>query len=349
MKNKLMLIILLSLTSSSLAQKSWIRVNQLGYTPKAVKAAVWAGKEDIAVSSFEIIDILTEKAVFQGRDIREYNSYACFTKIRRLNFSDFQKRGTFYIRAGKIQSPKFIIADDVYEGAADFLLGYMRQQRCGYNPFLQDTCHTEDGFIVDHPELESVHIDVTGGWHDASDYLQYVTTSANATYQMLFAYQQNPHAFGDKYDKKGEPGGNGIPDILDEAKWGLDWLDKMNPEYGVMFNQIADDRDHMGFRLPTEDTVDYGKGLERPVYLVTGKPQGLGKYKNRTTGVSSTAAKYASAFALGGELLQKYYPEFCQKISVKALEAYKYAQSDLGVCQTASNRSPYFYEEQLCR
>ncbi|MFC1783522.1 glycoside hydrolase family 9 protein [Planctomycetota bacterium] len=344
-KIKSILIILLALTTSSLAQKSWIRINQWGYTPKAVKAAVWAGKEDIAISSFEIVDVLTEKAVFKGRDIRSYNSYACFTKIRRLDFSDFQEGGTFYIRAGKIQSPKFIIADDIYKGAADFLLQYMRQQRCGYNPFLQDTCHTEDGFIVDHPELESVHIDVTGGWHDASDYLQYVTTSANATYQMLFAYQQNPHAFGDKYDKKGDPGANGIPDILDEAKWGLDWLDKMNPEYGVMFNQIADDRDHMGFRLPTEDTVDYGKGLERPVYLVTGKPQGLGKYKNRTTGVSSTAAKYASAFALGGELLQKYYPEFCQKISAKALEAYKYAQSDLGVCQTASNRSPYFYEE----
>ena len=53
-----MLIILLALTSSSFAQKSWIRVNQLGYTPKAVKAAVWAGKEDIAIRSFEIVDVL---------------------------------------------------------------------------------------------------------------------------------------------------------------------------------------------------------------------------------------------------------------------------------------------------
>ncbi len=52
------------------------------------------------------------------------------------------------------------------------------------------------------PNLDSTHIDVTGGWHDASDYLQYVATSANATYQMMFAYQKNPNAFGDNYDTK---------------------------------------------------------------------------------------------------------------------------------------------------
>ena len=91
-------------------------------------------------------------------------------------------------------------------------------------------------------------------------------------------------------EETGNQGANGIPDILDEAKWGLDWLNKMNPGYGIMYNQIADDRDHRKFTLPTLDTVRYGKGLERPVYFVTGKPRGLGNYKNRSTGVSSTAA-----------------------------------------------------------
>ncbi len=145
--------------------------------------------------------------------------------------------------------------------------------------------------------------------------------------------------------QNGDRGSNGIPDILDEAKWGLDWLNKMNPEYGVMFNQIADDRDHRKFTLPTLDTIRYGKNLERPVYFVTGKPQGLAEYKNRTTGVSSTAAKFASAFSLGSVVLNKYYPEFCESISIKAEEAYKFAKTDPGVTQTASNVSPYFYEE----
>ncbi|MCB0535741.1 MAG: glycoside hydrolase family 9 protein, partial [Saprospiraceae bacterium] len=207
-----------------------------GYTLDAVKVAVLGSKaEDLSVTSFEIVDVLTGKTVHKSNKIRSFGAYASFGKIFRLDFSDFSENGTFFIRAGKVESPPFPIDETVYNGAADFLLKYMRQQRCGYNPFLRDSCHTQDGFIVDFPARDSMQIDVTGGWHDASDYLQYVTTSANATYQMMFAYQQNPAAFGDIFDKNGDPGANGIPDVLDEAKWGLDWLDKMNPEDGIMF------------------------------------------------------------------------------------------------------------------
>ena len=104
---------------------------------------------------------------------------------------------------------------------ADFLLNYMRQQRCGYNPFLKDGCHV-------HRRLHSVpptkpgNTSVLRGWHDATDYLQYTTTSANAIYQMMFAYQENPEAFGDAYNAAGLPEANGIPDIVDEIKWG--WI-----------------------------------------------------------------------------------------------------------------------------
>ena len=339
-------ILVVGLVTAANGQQSWIRINQVGYTLDAVKVAVLGSKaEDLSVTSFEIVDVLTGKTVHKSNKIRSFGAYASFGKIFRLDFSDFSENGTFFIRAGKVESPPFPIDETVYNGAADFLLKYMRQQRCGYNPFLRDSCHTQDGFIVDFPARDSMQIDVTGGWHDASDYLQYVTTSANATYQMMFAYQQNPAAFGDIFDKNGDPGANGIPDVLDEAKWGLDWLDKMNPEDGIMFNQIADDRDHTKFTLPTLDSVSYGKGRERPVYLVTGKPQGLGKYKNRSTGVSSTAAKYASAFALGADVMAQFYPGFSQKITAKAKAAFTFAKSDLGVNQTASNRAPYFYEE----
>jgi len=113
-----------------------------------------------------------------------------------------------------------------------------------------------------------------------------VSTSANATYQMLFAYSEHPGSFCDGYLSNGLPGHDGIPDVLNECRWGLNWLLKMNPGPGIMYNQIADDRDHVGFRLPNHDTANYGKGKERPVYFCTGKPQGLFKYKNRTTGNS---------------------------------------------------------------
>ncbi len=345
MRKSLLCLTVLLITTSLFAQKSWIRINQLGYLEDDIKVAVFGSKEGKEVKSFELIEAESGEKVWKGNLVKAYGSYASFDKTYRLDFSEFKKEGKYYIVAEGIKSPLVIINNNVYDGTADFILNYMRQQRCGYNPYLKDSCHTNDGFIVDWEGKDSVHIDVTGGWHDATDYLQYLTTSANATYQMLFAYKENPSSFGDEYDKDGNPGANGIPDILDEAKWGLDWLVKMNPEYGVMFNQIADDRDHAGFRLPNKDSVCYGKGFERPVYFITGERQGLAQYKNRTTGVSSSAGKYASAFSLGADLMKDYYPEFSEKIKVKSEEAYKFAKSDLGNTQTACNVSPYFYEE----
>ncbi len=272
-----------------------------------------------------------------------------------------------YIRPRFSASPSFKISNDVYNGAADFVLNYMRQQRCGWNPFLRDSCHVYDGMVVGfcnaiNPDgsarlapdgkplrKDSTRIDVRGGWHDASDCLQYTTTSANAIYQMMFAYLQNPTSFGDTHRADGTPGANGIPDIVDEIYWGLLWLDKMNPAPGEMYNQIADDRDHIGMRLPHDDKADYGwgKGSYRPVWYCSGEPQQRGKngLKNNTTGVASTAGKFASDFALGSKVLAPFYPDFAAKIGAKARAAYLTGKAKPGVCQTASVLSPYIYEE----
>ena len=343
-KNHL-LIILLVLLSSIIFSQSWIRNNQLGYLPKSTKVAVLLSKAEISPKSFSIYDILTDELVFNSTKINSFGSYGSFNSTFRLNFSEFEKKGAYYIKIDSVFSHSFRIATDVYTGTADFLLKYMRQQRCGYNPTLKDSCHTSDGFIIYHPTLDTTHIDVTGGWHDASDYLQYVTTSANAVFQMLFAYQENPESFADNFDKNGNEQANGIPDILDEAKWGLDWLLKMNPEKNMMFNQIADDRDHRGFRLPNEDTITYGRGLERPVYFCTGEPQGIFKYKNRNDGVASTAGKFASAFALGSEIFKNYFSDYSNRLKQKSIDAYNFGKNFPGVCQTATCLSPYFYEE----
>ncbi|MFC6999367.1 glycoside hydrolase family 9 protein [Rufibacter roseus] len=329
--------------------QAWIRVNQLGYLPHSVKAAVWAGKKNEKIKHFTLHDATTNKVVYKGKRPQDYGAYAAFTQTYRLEFSSFQKPGTYYLQAGGTKSPVFKIEAEVYDGTADFVLHYMRQQRCGFNPFLKDSCHTKDGFMVFHPNpsLDSTYVNVKGGWHDASDYLQYVTTSANATFQLLFAYAQNPQAFKDNYLANGLEGTNGIPDILDEAKWGLDWLLKMYPEADLMFNQIADDRDHAGYRLPNHDKVDYGKGpgQERPVYVITGKPQGSFQHKNRSTGAASTAGKFSSAFSLGAQLLKQYYPAYAQGLRTKAQQAYAYGAARPGVAQTAPGKAPYFYEE----
>jgi endoglucanase len=162
---------------------------------------------------------------------------------------------------------------------------------------------------------------------------------------MMFAYDNFPEMFGDRFDANGHKGANTIPDILDEIKWGLDWMIKMNPAPGELYNQIADDRDHIGYRLPVDDPADYGLGKYRPVYYVTGKPQGLAKYKNTSTGVSSIAGKFSSGFALGAKLFESVDKEFAVILKRKAMEAWQYALSDTGYTQTACNVSPYYYEE----
>ena len=330
---------------TAISAQGWIRVNQLGYLPVSVKVAVYISTESAPLKNFSVCDAVTDKVIYKGKAVTYDGREWGMKSAARLDFSKVDIPGGYYIIANGTKSEPFRITADVYEGTADYILRYMRQQRCGYNPYYADSCHTHDGFIVDHPTRTGEIIDAIGGWHDASDYLQYVTTSANAVYQMLFAWSENPGIYKDNYNASGDPGSNGIPDILDEAKWGIDWLIKMNPDSGVMFNQLADDRDHRGFRIPTTDKVSYGNGLYRPVYFVTGKSQGLSIYKNRTTGVSSVAGKYASTFALGSEIFKNYDPELSSKLATKAADAWEFALTDLGNTQTACTVSPYFYEE----
>jgi hypothetical protein len=328
-------------------QNTWIRINYLGYKPNGVKVAVWCSKENSTIKTFQLVDAETKKIAFNASAGKAFGTYGPFSQTYRLNFSSFKKPGKYYLQVGKTKSPEFRIEENVYDGTADFCLRYMRQQRTGFNPFLKDSCHTHDGYVLYGEKAgikDSTRIDVVGGWHDASDYLQYSTTSANATYHLLMAYRDFPTVFTDEKLTNGLDGKNGTADVLDEAKWGLDWLLKMHPKPDWMFNQIADDRDHMGMRIPKEDTF-YGKGFERPVYFINGEPQQRGKFMNNTTGTSSTAAKFASAFALGAKIFEKKNSEYSQILLDKSISAFDFAQRKKGVTQTASVKSPYIYAE----
>ncbi len=324
---------------------SWIRINQCGYIPKSIKVAIWCSKSSQTIDSFVLINALSGKVAYKNKSGKAFGAYGPFEQTYRLDFTAFTKRGRYYLKAGDAISPEFIIDDAAYNNMADFCLRYMRQQRSGFNPFLNDSCHTHDGFTVYAPVPDGTHINVVGGWHDATDYLQYVATSANADYHLLAAARDFPAVFHDTKKADGLDGSNGIPDVLDEAKWGLDWLLKMNPKDDWMFNQLADDRDHKGMRIPKEDTNFYGHGLERPVYFCTGKPQGLLKYKNRSTGIASTAGKFSSAFALGARMFNTIDHAYAQNLFNKSTKALLLGLSKPGVCQTAPGGAPYFYEE----
>lgn len=329
-------------------QNSWIRINLLGYAPNGVKVAVLGSKaQQAGPAYFELVDDNTSKVVLKKKTGRNFGKYGPFNHSYRLDFTSYKTAGTYYLRAGDARSPAFTISPAAYEGGADFLLQYMRQQRSGYNPYLKDSCHTHDGYTIYGPMPDGTHIDVSGGWHDATDYLQYSTTSANATYHLLAAYRDFPDVFGDQHLANGLEGSNGTADVLDEARWGLQWLMKMHPRPDWMFNQLADDRDHAGFRLPTLDSVDYGwgKGTGRPVYFISGEVQGLFKYQNRATGAASTAGKFASAFALGAQVLKSTDPSLSNTLAEKSRTAYAFGKAKPGVAQTAPGRARYFYEE----
>ena len=329
------------------ASNSWIRINLLGYQPSSTKVAIWASKLNALPKKFELVSKESGKVVFSSTFIQFFGKYGPFTATARLNFSAFKTPGKYVIRANNIISPDIIIGPDVYRHTADFALRYMRQQRSGFNPYLKDSCHTHDGFVLYGKKAgikDSTYYNASGGWHDASDYLQYATTSANATYHLLMAYRDFPKAFKDEKQANGLDGGNGVADVLDEAKWGLDWLVKMHPSAKIMFNQLADDRDHISMRIPKEDN-QYGKGFERPLYFINGEPQQRGKFMNNTTGTSSTAAKFTSAFSLGATLFKSQNPDYASLLANKAKSALKFANQKRGVTQTVSVKSPYIYAE----
>ena len=348
MKRLLLIVCMMVILGSNLMalDSSWIRINQLGYLPNGSKVAVFGSKSVSTIASFQLINASTNQVVFQAAAGKNFGVYGPFKTSYRLNFSSVSISGKYYLKVGSVVSPVFSIDPAVYDGTADFCLQYMRQQRSGFNPFLNDSCHTHDGYTLYGANVgikDSTIIDASGGWHDASDYLQYSSTTANATFHLLAAYNHFPQVFGDQYEWNGLKGKNNRSDILDEAKWGLDWLVKMHPRKDWMFNQLADDRDHMSMRIPKEDNY-YGRGFERPVYFINGQPQQRGKFLNNTTGTSSTAAKFSAAFTLAAHIFKT--TPFAKLYEDKAASAYQFSLIKPGVTQTASVRSPYIYAEE---
>ena len=337
--------ILVLLQVAATSATAAIRINQLGYLPDAPKVAVFCSLTPAELGDFVVTDTAGRK-ILQRQSTLDKPFGPCVASYR-LDFSSVMKPGDYRITAGEITSPLVRIRANAYAGAADTLLYYMREQRSGFNPLFKTVVHIRDGIVVDDPARAGKFVPVTGGWADASDYLQYVMTSANATFVMLMAYRDHPASFADRFDARGLAGSNGIPDVLDEARHGLQWLVRMFPSDSEMYNQLGDDRDHTYWDVPTNDSADYGwgKGKERPVYPCTGKPQGLFKYKNRSDGLASTAGKYASAFALAASIYSKRDPVFANKLQQRASSAYAIGKRHPGVCQGAPGRAPYYYEE----
>jgi hypothetical protein len=356
MKRFLRLFGLLLLFTCSAVTRSdgsiYIRINQIGYFTQELKIAVAFSNQRLDGKKLQVINVatsgVTETSYKIGPSAGEWGN---FRYHYRLDFSNVQNPGKYRLKihGTEARSQEFVIGDDVYNGYSEYLLQYFRQQRCGYNPFLDEVCHQKDGRTMYGPMPDSTYLDVSGGWHDAGDYLRYMLTSGNTICRLLFAYLENKEQFADEVNALGQPGANGIPDILDEAKWGLNWMLKMHPEPDQLFHQVADDRDHIGFKLPYEDTADYGwgPGSYRVVYYANGKPQGLRKFQNTSTGIANLAGRYAVAMAMAFRIWKNDLnnQEFAQQCLKAGQEVYEMGLKQPGCQEGTPCLAPYRYYE----
>jgi hypothetical protein len=352
MKTKIFWLAVLIFSSLRLySQEAYIRINLAGYQLTDSKVAI-AFSDQPLKSSFSVLESDSRKKVFTGKIIASKTpGYGPFTYYYELDFSAITQQGIYEIEIpGAVLKTSFIfIGSNSYSNAPDILLGFMRQQRCGFNPFFDTLCHQKDGRVMDGPMKDSTFIDVSGGWHDAGDQLKYLITSSNATARMLMAYQQFPSAFSDDVDELGKSRENRIADVLDEARWGLDWIHKLHPAADQLIHQVGDDRDHTGWKLSAYDPSNYGWGKNsyRVAYFATGKPQGLGKYKSQATGIANLAGRSAAAMALGYQVWkdQEIDEGYALKCLKAAEELYAMGKKQEGYQQGNSYGAPYRYNE----
>jgi len=169
-----------------------------------------------------------------------------------FDFSKLQTEGTYFIydEARKARSATFRIAPQVYAAVLKAAVKTFYYQRSGFakQAPAADACWIDDvSFLGPGQDLEARDItdrknaakarNVSGGWFDAGDTNKYVTFASVAVHQLLGAYQDNPTAFTDDF---GIPeSGNGVPDLLDEVKWEMDWLRRMQNADGSVALKVG--------------------------------------------------------------------------------------------------------------
>ncbi|MES2201173.1 MAG: glycoside hydrolase family 9 protein, partial [candidate division FCPU426 bacterium] len=251
-------ILLFARISEAAAISNTIKMDHFGYRsvdPKIAYFTASPGTVEIHRSSDDSlayavpVGSVTDKLADTSWNNGCYTAYIDNDHVWWVDFSALTETGRFYILSTtlNLRSYDFSINDSIYLAPLLATLKAMYLQRCGTahpatyagNWADNSVCHPQDaavtracGTMTDYGTLN-----LSGGWHDAGDYNKYIGDtsvcgynwngdSGDALWQMFSAYDLNPTLF---YDGQGNipESGNGIPDILDECKWGLDWYLKM--------------------------------------------------------------------------------------------------------------------------
>ncbi len=231
-----------------------ILVNQLGYLSDAQKGAFFYGQQ--VPSEFSLVDALTGEVVYTGTvEDRGYSDvYEAYVSYG--DFSNYAVSGTYCIEADFLgKSYEFRIDSDLYKDVFTESLKTYYYNRCGTTlteiyagANAHNACHISpiklrEDFLQDY--------DATGGWHQDATGTKTVSDAARVLGNMLLSYEMFPDAFTDDF---GIPeSGNGIPDILDEAKYEVDWLIKMqNESTGAVHSSITE-----GISADTNGSIMY--------------------------------------------------------------------------------------------
>ncbi|MBL0105171.1 MAG: glycoside hydrolase family 9 protein [Bacteroidetes bacterium] len=269
-------------------------------------------------------DWFTDSVVFSS-GIASWFGGSTFTqtgdKAWWFDFSSVTAEGYYYIYdvTNNIGSYQFRIAECVYGNALEQSLRMFYYQRCGTNKsaanagngWSDGACHV--GALQDtdcrlyNNTSASTSRDLHGGWHDAGDYNKYVNFTFSALMDLMLAYKENPTAFGDSNNIL--ESGNGIPDILDEVKYELDWLLRMQQSDGSVLSVI-------------------GGGAASPPSADT---------QQRLYGPATTSATYTSCsmFALGALVFnQASFTAYATQLASASQSAWTWANANPAVTFT---------------
>jgi hypothetical protein len=231
-----------------------MQVDQFGYRPEEAKFAIITQP----VRGYNAGEGLPPSTTLELRDFRGRTVHAGAPTAWNagqvhedsgdrgwwFDFSKVRKPGRYYVYdpGRNLRSPTFAIRGDVFAPilrTATRAFYYQRLQVPLATPYAEKPWDEPASLLQDR-EARYVNAkddpttarDLSGGWMDAGDTNKYPPFNGDTLHPLLYAYRNNPRAFG---DANGIPeSGNGRPDLLDEVKVQLDWLVKMQePDGGV--------------------------------------------------------------------------------------------------------------------
>ncbi|AFH50299.1 Cellodextrinase [Ignavibacterium album JCM 16511] len=233
-----------------------IFINQTGYKNDLQKIFY----TNISATNFEVVESETGNTFYNGNlQLISSNDPATGMAIRKGDFTSLNRNGNYFIRLNSSDtSYHFTIGENVIEDLYLKSLKSFYFQRCGTQllythagQYQRNICHTGDAFFHSSTGQSGFKYS-RGGWHDAGDYGKYIVNAGISAATLLMAYEYFPSYFS--YDNLNIPeSGNGIPDILDEVKYEVQWFLTMQDTSGAVFFKLTKEQ-FEPFVMPSQDS-----------------------------------------------------------------------------------------------